>query len=103
MVVHQATAVASGSGSARAEAVIVRKPEQLPAALGQRTQPVVIEDAGLERMFSALLSCSKVWFIGGLIAALVALAIERGYKIDASLIHDWKIERTEGKITLTPR
>ena len=74
MVVHQGTAIFSGTGGLQADASIrVTKADQLPEALGQRTKPVIID-----------------------------FGIERGFKIDASVIHDWKIERTEGKITLTP-
>ena len=72
------------------------------AALGQRTKPVIIENDRLERLFSVLLFWLKYGPLALLVAYLIAFGIERGFKIDASLIHDWKIERTEGKITLTP-
>jgi hypothetical protein len=103
MVVHQGTAIFSGTGGLHADASIrVTKADQLPEALGQRTKPVIIENDRLERLFSVLLFWLKYGPLALLVAYLIAFGIERGFKIDASLIHDWKIERTEGKITPTP-
>src|SRR5262249_40393976 len=80
-------------------AIRVTRHEELPAALTQHTKTVVIENKSLERIFSMFLFWSAVPILAGLIDC----AIVRGYKINASLTHDWKIERTEGKITFTPK
>src|SRR5262245_13145591 len=104
MVVHQAVAKFQGTGSLSADATVIHvtRPNELPAALGQRAKPVIIENDRLERVFSVLLFWLKYGPLALIIASLIAFAIQRGFKIETSLIHDWKIERTEGKITLTP-
>lgn len=105
MVAHQATAAWRGTGGFQADAQVVRvtRPDELPAALAQRTKQVVIENDRLERIFSTFLYWSTVWLFGGFLAWLIAFGIEHGYKIETSLIYDWKIQRIDGKITLTPR
>jgi hypothetical protein len=40
--------------------------------------------------------------VATVLGMLSAYSISRGYRFEASLLHDWKLERTEGKLTLTP-
>jgi hypothetical protein len=84
----------------------VTRRDELSAALAQRTAPVVIDSEELEPTFARL----ERWqnrettyrFIALLIAALLAFAISQRYGIDASWHSNFKLERIDGKITLTP-
>jgi hypothetical protein len=104
MVVHQGAAALHGETSLHADPVVVRvtRPDELPAALAQRTKPVVINNAAIERSFSVFERWRAVRFLGALLAAVIALAIAQRYKIDFSWSLNWKVERLDGKITLTP-
>jgi hypothetical protein len=89
-----------------APALIVTRASELAPALTQRERPVVIQNDELERKFSRV----ERWrdrentyrFLAALIAGLLALAIAYQYKIDASWHSDWKMDRIDGKIALTP-
>jgi hypothetical protein len=92
--------------SARATFIAVTLPQQLAPALAQRQRAVIIENAEMQRRFTAFVQwqqAARWWLIPILIAWLLNQAIIRDYKIDASWRYIWKVERTfEGKITLTP-
>ncbi len=108
MVVHYATAVLAGQSNLTVQAEVIRvtRASELPAALAQRTARVVIDSEELEPSFARL----ERWkhrentyrFIAVLIAALVAYAISQRYGVDASWHSTFKLERIDGKITLTP-
>jgi hypothetical protein len=84
--------------------VRVTRPDELPAALRQRTKPVVIENDELERRFSALerWHTIRLFGIGVIVATLLTIAMALQYKLDLSWSYHWKIGRLDGKITLTP-
>lgn len=79
---------------------------ELRDALAKRDNSVVIDNPEIERKFAKL----EFWqgregtyrWIALLMAVLAIFAISWNLKIEASLLHDWKLERTEGKLTLTP-
>jgi hypothetical protein len=82
----------------------VTRRDEFPAALAQRTKTVVIDNAEIEHSLSSIERWRTVRFlgVGVLVAAVISLAIAQRYKIDFSWTLNWKIERLEGKITLTP-
>ena len=104
MVAHQAAATFAGTSGFQADAIRVTRPDQLPAALAQRTKTVVIDNAEIEHSLSSIERWRTVRFlgIGVLVAAVISLAIAQRYKIDFSWTLNWKIERLDGKLTLTP-
>jgi hypothetical protein len=90
------------------EAAVLRvtRASELPSALAQRTAPVVIDSEELEPSFARLerwQSREKTYrFIAMLIAALLAYAISQRYGIDASWHSNFRMDRIDGKMTLTP-
>ena len=92
------------NGEPPALVVTITTAAQLREALAKRDRHIVIDNPELERQFRWLefWQQSTLPFIALLMALLIAFAIERGYKLDTSIRHDWKLERTEGKLTLTP-
>src|SRR5262245_60066182 len=94
------------SGNDAALFVTVTTATQLRDELIKRDTIIIIDNPELERGFRWL----EFWqskqttflIVATLCAALSAYSISRGYKIDASLLRDWKLERIEGKLTLTP-
>jgi hypothetical protein len=105
-VVHS-VGVAIGSSSAVAVgAVVVRHGSELRAALAQHEKPVIVVDPKLERRFSQIAfwdgqEGTKRYF-ASLVAAILILALALGYGIDLNWKADWKLQRLDGKITLTP-
>lgn len=79
MVAHQAAATFQGTGSLTA-IIRVTRPDELAAALGQRTKLVIIEKDRLERLFSVLLFWLKYGPLALLVAGLVAFGSNEGSK-----------------------
>jgi hypothetical protein len=105
MVIQHATATLGGvTAIGVAGEIVVRTSGELASALRQRKKLVVIENAEMEARFQKLLAWREArnWFVAVLGAGLLAYAISRDYKIEASFEKDWKIERSNAKITLTP-
>ncbi len=107
MVVHNvAMFEATEADDTLTATVSVTRPDQLAAALRQRSKPVVIENNDLERSFSRL----EFWqgregtlrYVATLVVALLALAMALRYGIDFNWQRDWKLDRLDGRITLTP-
>jgi hypothetical protein len=113
MTAHSASAHLPGDGSLTADAMVVVRPEELPAALRQHEKPVVIEDtpanARLKGDFERLLRWQR-WrdtyrLLLIAILAFIALAqmvITNRYKLEADWHVKWKIIEMGGKITLAP-
>jgi hypothetical protein len=104
MVTHHVLVAAPISVAVSVGTAVLRitRRDELPAALAQRTKPVVIENDEIERRLSTLERWRTTRFFGWLIAALIALAIAQQYKLDFGWSLNWKIDRLDGKITLTP-
>ena len=107
MVVHNvAMFEATEADDTLTATVSVTRPDQLAAALRQRSKPVVIENNDLERSFSRL----EFWqgregtlrYVATLVFALLALAMALRYGIDFNWQRDRKLDRLDGRITLTP-
>ena len=108
MVTHHVLVATTGHINVTLNPVVMRvtTTSELPSALSQRTNSVVIDNPELECKLSRI----EFWqgregtyrFLGVLIASLLALAIAFQYKIDASWTRDSKLDRIDGKITLTP-
>jgi len=84
----------------------VTRVEQLAPALAQRQQPVVIDNPKIEQSlerFYARERTIRMGIFAFLVGWIVQQAIAHQLKIDISLLHDWKANKTEGKLTLTPR
>jgi hypothetical protein len=84
--------------------VTVTRPDQLAAALKQRSKPVVIEDAVLVRKFLRLEYWreARLWFIAWLIYRLLASALVHQYHLEADWHLHWKLMQTDGRLVLTP-
>jgi hypothetical protein len=91
----------------------VIRPEQLPDALKQHTEPVVIENtpanARLTQDFERLLRWQKwkdtyrLLLIGSLVViVLTQMVITNRYGLEAGWHLNWKAGEMGGKITLTP-
>ena len=104
MVTHHVLVAAPISVAVSVGTAVLRvtRRDDLPSALAQRTKPVVIENDELARRLSVLERWRTTRFFHCLIAALVALAIAQQYKLDFGWSLNWKLDRLDGKITLTP-
>jgi hypothetical protein len=106
-VIHPLTAQLSISSAVAVSAVVVvRNPSELREALRQHAKPIVIDDPKMERAFSRAMFWQgregTIRFVAILFAGVICLAIALGYRIDGSWSRDWKLDRLDGKITLTP-
>jgi hypothetical protein len=110
MVTHNVTInVESGSYvTLVADAILIKRPSELAPALRQRAQPIVIENRDIEvkfRRYLFLERLTRVILIGSVAHMMMGAlqkAIEKDFKIEASIWHEWKINKTGGSITLTP-
>lgn len=102
-------ATVAGEGSLRVDTIVVKTITELAPALAQRTSPIVIDNDEIERRLTKLERWQKwkwEWWtfgIAALVAAVLAWAIAKDYKIDAKWHMQWKVERFDGRLTLTPR
>jgi hypothetical protein len=107
MVVHHQVTVNIGvvSGVKATGEIIVRTAAELPPALRQHEKPVVIEDAELARRFQRLLEWreARSWLIAVVGGGLIAYAISMNYKVEIGFEKDFKLQKLNGKITLTPK
>lgn len=87
-----------------AEVIRVTRPDQLPSALAQKKKPVVIDDPKMAERFRSVQGWqeARYWFFGAIVLVLLGFAISRDYKIEVSWHRDWKVNTTDGKVTLTP-
>lgn len=102
---HQATVnIGVVSGVQATGDIIVRAADELAPALRQREKPVVIEDAELARRFQRLLEWREArnWLVAVIGAGLIAYAISMSYKVEIGFEKDFKLQKLNGKITLTP-
>jgi hypothetical protein len=108
MVTHSVLIPMTGQSNLTVQAAVIRvtRASDLLSALAQRTAPVIIDSKELEPSFARLerwQSREKTYrFIAMLIATLLAYAISQRYRIDVSWHTNFKLERIDGKITLTP-
>src|ERR1700687_1627684 len=105
MVAHNvAVNISSASAVTVAGELIVRQGNELAPALRQREKPVVIENPEIERRFQRLMEWREArnWLVAFFGAGLIAYAISMNYKVEVGFEKDFKLERLNGKITLTP-
>ena len=103
-VVHAVGIAVGVSAAAAVGTIVVHTPNELADALRQREKPVVIDNKEMAARFSSLQHWqeARMWFFGSLIFAMLAFAIAKNYKIEASWHRDWKVNTMDGKLTLTP-
>jgi hypothetical protein len=82
----------------------VARREDLPAALAQRENPVVIDNPEIEKHFAIAERWRTVRFLGlsVIVAFVICFGIALKYKIEWNWQYHWDIQRLDGKITLTP-
>lgn len=82
---------------------VVTNASQLPDALKSKKQ-IVIDNTEIGNRFESLRGWqeARVWFISTCIAAVLAYAISRDYKLETSWQYNWRIHTIGGKVTLTP-
>jgi hypothetical protein len=76
----------------------------LRSALAQSEHPILIENQGMARLFQNI----EFWRTTRLVIIALAMtwimhqAVTHKYKIEISVLRNWKIETTEGKVILSP-
>jgi len=83
--------------------------EQLAPALADADHAVVIDNPKIERSLERLYAWQRtiqvvmgISVLGLLWGWIIQQALFSGYKIDISVLFDWKMHKAEGKVTLTP-
>jgi hypothetical protein len=87
----------------QAATLVVTEASQLPDALKSKKQ-IVIDNTEIANRFSSLRGWqeARMWMISLCIAALLAYAISRDYKLEISWQKNWQIHTIDGKVMLTP-
>jgi len=111
MVTHNVTINLAGASAVAvtAELIVVKRSNELAPALRQRGKPIVIENKEVELKFRRYLfleRLSRLILIGWLahsLSGIVLKAIEKEYQVQGTIWHEWKIDKSGGTITLTPK
>ena len=111
MVTHNVTINLAGASAVAvsAELIVVKRSNELAPALRQRGKPIVIENKEVELKFRRYLfleRLSRLILIGWLahsLSGIVLKAIEKEYQVQGTVWHEWKIDKSGGTITLTPK
>jgi hypothetical protein len=87
-----------------AAVIRVTRASDLPAALAQHEEVVVIDDDKIARQFSRIEYWQEArwWFIAALVYRILTTAITNQYQIDAEWHLNWKVITLGGHVTLTP-